>query len=202
MDRMNIGIIGAGNVGGTLGKKWALAGHAVRFGVRKPQESHFDGLRESGAVGTISEAADFGEVVVLALPASAVVDFTRQYAHQLENKLIVDTTNDMSRAEMSNLALLAEKVPTARLARAFNSLGWENLVEPEIGGVQVDHFFCAQPAARAMTERLIDDVGLRPIYIGDIDLAPALDGMTRIWVTLAIRQGYGRRLAFKLLKES
>jgi hypothetical protein len=107
----------------------------------------------------------------------------------------------MSKAEMGNLALLAEKVPTARLARAFNSLGWENFAAPEIGGVQVDHFFCAQPAARAMVERLIEEVGLRPIYIGDIDLAPALDGITRIWVALAIRQGYGRRIAFKMLRE-
>jgi hypothetical protein len=85
MNRMNIGIIGAGNIGGTLGKKWALAGHTVRLGVRKPQESHFEGLLESAAVGTIAEAVDFGKVVVLALPASEVADFARQFAHLLAN---------------------------------------------------------------------------------------------------------------------
>ncbi len=52
-----------------------------------------------------------------------------------------------------------------------------------------------------MTDQLIADIGLRPIYIGDLDLAAVLDGMTRMWFALALAQGRGRRIAFKLLEE-
>jgi hypothetical protein len=198
---MKIGIIGAGNIGGTLGQKWAKAGHSILFGVRNPRAAKFEHLRESGEVVPVVDAAGIGETVVLALPASGVADFIQQHAQRLANKLIIDTTNDMSKTEMSNLELLAEMVPTARLVRAFNALGWENFASPEIGNIQIDLIFCAQPAAREESERLISDIGLHPLYIGDLDMAPALDGMTRIWVALAFRQGYGRRIAFKVLKE-
>ena len=76
-----------------------------------------------------------------------------------------------------------------------------HFANPQIGGVQIDLFFCAQPAARAITEMLIGDIGLRPVYIGDIDSGSVLDGLTRLWFSLVFGQNLGRRLAFKLLVE-
>ena len=198
---MKIGIIGAGKLGGTLGKKWASTGHEIRFDVRNPQDSKFDELRGFGAVGAVGEAVAFGEVVVLALPGSGVADFAAEHAGALAGKIIIDATNNPRSAEMNSLTMLAHKAPSARLVRAFNTLGWENFSRPEIGGVQVDLFFCGHPSARADVEKLIADIGLRPVYIGDIDVSAALDGMTRLWFALAFGQGYGRRTAFKLLTE-
>lgn len=199
---MKIGIIGAGHIGGTLGRAWDAAGHDVRFGVRNADDDKFDDLRRTGVVGTVAEAVAFGEVVLLALPGAAVGAFASEHADALAGKVIVDATNYVGRAEMSSLPLLAERIPGARLVRAFSTLGWENFAEPQIGGVQVDLFFCASPGARAMAEELIADAGLCPVYVGDVDVAPALDGLTRIWFSLAFGQGYGRRIAFKLLVES
>jgi len=82
---------------------------------------------------------------------------------------------------------------------SFNTLGWENFAEPEIAGTQIDLFFCSAPSARLAAERLISDVGMRPVYIGDIDTVATLDSMTRLWFALAIDQGYGRRTAFRML---
>ena len=91
--------------------------------------------------------------------------------------------------------------PAARLIRTFNSLGWENFADPEIGGEQIDLFYCGDPAARAVTEQLIADVGLRPVYLGGVETATALDGMTRVWFILVFGQNKGRHIAFKMLSE-
>lgn len=198
---MKIGIIGAGKIGGTLGRKWAAAGHQITFGVRDPASPKFEGLRDIGKTRGISEAAVFGEVVVLALPGTAVHEFAATHADALSGKLIIDTTNNVRGAQMNLLDELAEMIPGARLVRAFSTLGWENFADPQIGGERIDLFFCGDPAARSTAEQLIVDVGLRPVYIGDIDQAAALDGMTRVWFALVLGQSYGRRSAFKLLSE-
>jgi predicted dinucleotide-binding enzyme len=199
---MQIGIIGAGNIGGTLGQKWAAAGHTVSYGVRTPEDAKFDGLRVSGSVVSTAEAATTGEVIVLALPGAAVADFAAEHAAALAGKIIIDATNNVGSAEMNSLAVLAKEIPSAQLVRAFSTLGWENFADPQINGEQVDLFYCGAPAARETCEELITDVGLRPVYIGDVEAAAALDGMTRVWFALAFRQNQGRRLAFKLLRSA
>jgi predicted dinucleotide-binding enzyme len=198
---MKIGIVGAGNIGSTLGKKWFAAGHRIRFGVRNPGDSKYAALRDLGEVVEVGEAVAFGEVILLAVPGSAVPSLAAAHATHLAGKTILDATNNPRSPEMNNLGILAEKAPTARLARAFNTLGWENFATPEIDSVQIDLFFCANPAARLSTESLILDVGLRPVYIGGLDKAAALDGMTRVWFALIFNQGYSRHTAFKLLEE-
>ena len=199
---MKIGIIGAGNIGSTLGKKWAAAGHEIHYGVREPQDSRYKDLQETGEVDTIGKAVNFGDVVVLALPGSAIVDFVSAQVETLAGKIIIDTTNNPRSTKMNNITFLADKIPTASLIRAFSTLGWENFEQTEIGGVQLDLFYCCHPAARDVAEHLIKDLGLHPVCIGDLETAEALDGMTRVWFALVFGQGYGRRIAFKLLVES
>jgi hypothetical protein len=198
---MKIAIIGAGNIGGTLGRKWAAAGHTVQFGVRNPEDGKFEPLRSVGQVGRVVQAVSFGEVVLLALPGAAAADFVTGYAQALQGKIVIDATNNVRSSEMNALGLLAEAAPGALRVRAFSTLGWENFANPHIGGEQIDLFFCSDPAARSTAEQLIADVGLKPVYIGDIQQAASLDGMTRLWFALVFGQGYGRRTAFKLLTE-
>ena len=172
---MKIGVIGAGNIGGVLGKKWAAAGHTVTFGVRNPADTKFDTLHSAGTVSSIEEAVKSGEVIVLTLPGAAVADFAETHGAALASKILIDTTNNVRSPELNNLVVLAAKTPKAHLARAFSTLGWENFANPQINGEQIDLFFCAQPAARDIVEALISAIGLRPVYLGDVDLAPALD---------------------------
>ena len=72
---MNIGIIGAGNVGGALGQSWARAGHKIKFGVRNPGDpkhrARLDACGPNAGTGTNAEAAAFGDVIVLATPWEA-----------------------------------------------------------------------------------------------------------------------------------
>src|SRR4051812_48763361 len=95
---MQIGIIGAGNVGGALGTAWARKGHHVRFGVRHPAGPEMTALlKEIGpaaAAGSPSEAAHFGEAVVFATPWPATREAI-QSAGDLDEKVLLDCTNPL-----------------------------------------------------------------------------------------------------------
>jgi predicted dinucleotide-binding enzyme len=198
---MNITIIGAGNIGSSLGKKWAQAGHSLTFGVRNPGDSKFDELRPIGQVISIPESLISAEVVLLSLPGASVAEFAAQHGANLAGKIIIDATNNVRSPEMNNLAVLREKAPEARFVRAFSTLGWENFVNPQFGDQAADLFYCAQADARAAAEQLISEIGLRPVSLGELEAAPLVDSMTRLWFALVFGLGHGRRLAFKLLEE-
>lgn len=57
--------------------------------------------------------------------------------------------------------------PTIRYARAFNTLGGENLADPVFAGGRADMFFSAPELDRPVVETIIDGVGLRPVYVGE-----------------------------------
>src|SRR3954453_3499890 len=92
---LNVAVVGAGNIGATLGRAFARAGHKVTFGVRDPAEKSAAAVAaDSGAqVATVAQALGGAEVVVLALPGNVVEPFLRQHAAALESLLIVDAVN-------------------------------------------------------------------------------------------------------------
>ena len=87
---MEIGIIGAGNVGGTLGRRWAQAGHAVVFGVRDPHDEKVRTLLASAGAnaraGRVAEATAASAVVVLTVPWEAAHDAVRSAGDLAGNK--------------------------------------------------------------------------------------------------------------------
>jgi predicted dinucleotide-binding enzyme len=197
---MKISIIGAGNIGGTLGRKWADANHTITFGVRNPADPKHTNLSTIGAVTSIAEALADTEIILLALPGSAVADLAAQYSAQLAGKIVIDATNNPRSPVMNNFETLQSAAPDAVLIRAFSTLGWENFANPQLGGQQIDLFYCGAEAARPVAEQLIKEIGLRPVYLGGLEAVPAVDGMTRAWFALAFGQGKGRQIAFKLLE--
>jgi predicted dinucleotide-binding enzyme len=88
--------------------------------------------------------------------------------------------------------------PNVRYARAFNTLGGENMADPMFADGPADMFFSAPSADRATTESVIQGVGLRPIYVGE-DQEALIDALFQLWIALAITQGRGRRLALRLI---
>ena len=204
---MKIAVIGAGNIGGTLGKKWADTGNQVYFGVRDPAGSRVQAiLREISGIAlavSIDEALVEGGVVLLAIPGRVAEETIRAHAAGLKGKTIIDATNKIGEPQMNCLPFLAEVAPSAALFRAFNNLGWENFVDPTFGGEQADLFFCGVDGQeRATVEILIAEVGLRPIYCGGLEQAPVIDNLTSLWIDLTRRLGKGRHLALKLLTDA
>ena len=97
MKALRIAVLGAGNIGGTLGRKWAAAGHNILFGVNNPDSERAQALRaELGTKVTIGSAADAlvdSDVVVMALPGKVMDEAITKHAAQLDGKIIIDTAN-------------------------------------------------------------------------------------------------------------
>jgi hypothetical protein len=200
---MNIAILGTGNVGGTLGKKWTAAGHAVVFGVRDPNSAKSQALLESfpaARLDAIPNALANADVVLLAVPWGAVPEVVQANAGALAGRIVIDATNNFGGPVVNNVQAIAAAVPTVSLFRAFNSLGWEVFDQPQFGATQVDMFYCGPEGdARAAVEQLIQDVGLRAIWLGGLEMVSTVDALGTLWVTLAFRRGWGRGAALKLL---
>ncbi len=189
---MKIATIGAGNIGATLGDTWTKAGHHVVYGLRDPSK------RKDAK--PIEHALAGAEVVLLALPGSATVEFVREHASGLEGKTIIDATNDFRAAKFNSWPELTAAVPAAQFYRAFNTLGWDVFANPVVGGVHADHFFCGPDGGgREVIEQLVRDAGLRPIWVGGVDQVDTIDGLLRMWMVLSRTRG--RRIAFKLISD-
>jgi predicted dinucleotide-binding enzyme len=199
---MKIAVLGAKIIGSTLARKWAQAGHDVMFGVRTVDNPETQALaQELGAtVGAVGDAVAFGEVIVFAIPGQAMSETIQAHAAALQGKIVIDAANRMGGGTMNSAAEFAAHAPGAQVYRAFNSLGWENFENPMFGDLQADLFYCGPAGAgQAAVERLIRDVGLRPVRVGDISQVGLVDTIGSLWFALAFGQGMGRHLAFKVL---
>ena len=202
---MKICILGSGNIGSTIGKKWAHAGHEIVFGVRDPQEKHEQAPVEFADLAveyrSVGEAIQGAELVLFAVPHAAVEAIVEEHGSELGGKILIDATNDFSKQEMSNVPVLQTLSPQPKIVRAFNNLGWENFEDPTFDGQQADLFYCCVEQAGVISriEDLIRQVGLRPVRVGDLDQLPVVNAVTRLWFSLVSARGKGRRLAFKML---
>jgi len=197
---MKIAIIGAGNIGGTLGKKWAEAGNEVRFGVRNPADEKHAALHSSGKVVPVPEALSSADVVLVAIPGAAVGEFVAEHGAALNGKIVIDAANNPRNPVWNNFEKF-QNVAGISLVRAFSTLGWENFANPEMHGTAIDLFYCGAASARDSMDTLISKIGLRPVYVGDVDAVQIVDGMTHLWFALAFGQGKGRRISFKMLED-
>lgn len=196
---MRIAVIGTGNIGGTLGRAWARAGHEVTFGSRHPTAGDVAG-DTAAAVAGIPDALAGADVVLLALPARSVGDLLAGHATALDGKLVIDATNQIGAPDVNAAKQIAAAAPGARYVRAFNTLGWENFADPLFDGVPADLFYSAPPADEAAVAQLISDVGLRPAYLGE-GKQDVVDGVLPLWISLVQARGGNRRLAFRLLTD-
>ncbi len=191
---MDITIIGTGFMGTTLGRALALAGHHVTFGSRQPGDDNV--AVPYATVVSLEEAVSRADVIILAVPGAAVADIAAALESGLAGKLVIDATNRMGEAVSNARAALPSSV---RYARAFNTLGGENVADPVFADGRADMFFSAPEGDRAMVETVIEGVGLCPVYVGE-DQEAIIDALFQLWIALAVKQGRGRRLALRLLE--
>jgi predicted dinucleotide-binding enzyme len=194
---IKVAVIGTGNIGGTLGRAIARAGHDVSFGTRRPIESGEAAGDTAARVTDVPTALASTDVVLLAVPAGAVDAFIGENSAALRDKLIIDATNRIGGDGSAN-AHAALSVVTSRYARAFNTLGWENFEDPHFGNVVADLFYSAPETDKETLETLISAVGLRPQYLGD-GQQEVVDGLLRVWFALVVGQKRPRRLALRVL---
>ena len=208
---MKISILGAGNVGGTLGRAWASKGHDVFFGVPRPGDAKTQELLKSigpkARAGTVAEAGA-GDVLVLATPWPATKDAV-QAAGNLAGKVVVDCTNPL-KEDFSGLALgfttsgaeqVAEWAKGAKVYKAFNQVGFNIMGNPAFGSQRAVMFVCGDDDAHKPTVlRLASEIGFEAIDAGKLAIARLLEPYGMLWIHLALARGFGRDFAFGLLR--
>lgn len=188
---MRIAVIGTGNIGGTLGRRWLAVGHEVVYGGRQA-----GGQGPGGApVLAAGDALAGADVVVLAVPGPAVADVLAPHGAALDGRVVIDATNNIGAAEVNGHAAVAATAPGAHYARAFNTLGWENFAEPPPGAVL---FYAADVGARPAAEELITAVGLDPVLLGDSSAVGVVDALLPLWFALVRQHGGNRRIALRV----
>ncbi len=209
---MKIGIIGSGNVGSALGKRWAAAGHDIKFGVRNTAKPELVALLQNigarASAGSVAEAASFGEVIVLTTPWNGTQTAIESAGH-LAGKIVVDCTNPL-KADLSGLSVgldtsgaeqVAQWAKGARVVKCFNSTGAENMTNPKFGSDRTVMFLAGDDeAAKGMVSKLGEDLGFEMVDAGRLEIARLLEPVAMLWVHLAFRRGFGRDFAFKLLR--
>lgn len=202
MANLRIAVLGVGNIGGSLGRRWIAAGHRVTFGVANPETSAkaqalTTELGEKAAITTVAQAIVDADVVVFAIPGKAMDETITANAEALAGKLVIDVANRVGEPSFNSYATFQRLVPTAQYARAFNTVGWENFVDATFSGGKADMFYVSAEGSQPTVEALIGDVGYRPVRLGAGDQADLVDALLRLWFTLS--RTYGRRLAFKMM---
>ena len=208
-----IAIIGTGNVANGLGPQFARLGHTIVYGSRDPSRDEVKDLVESTGNGASAappaEAAAGANIVVLAVPGGAIEAVTKSLG-DLAGKIIIDPTNPLRRredglfemgVETSNAELIQGWAPDAFVVKAFNTLNWRTMADPDSAGGPVSIPLVGDNAeAKTAVASLVEGIGLEPIDVGPIRHAHIVEGMLILW--LNNQYVTGQPFDFHLRKEN
>jgi len=197
---MRIAILGAGNVGGALGTALSAVGHEVVFGVRDPESARTQAAlaAANGTTATSPEAAVVGaDVIAFALRWEAVPGIVERLP-ALDGRIVIDAMNrfggDASRSTTQDLGDL---LPGARLAKAFNTIGFENLASARTRQMPAAMFVAGDdPDAKRIALYLARELGFEACDAGPLANTKPLEEMVKVW--LALSQQYGRGVGFSI----
>jgi 8-hydroxy-5-deazaflavin:NADPH oxidoreductase len=104
-NKLKIGVIGSGHIGGTIGGLWVKAGHSVLFSSRHPEELKplTDSLGPLAKAGTVGDALDFGDVILVAVPYKAIPELAKDYGPKFAGKIVIDPANAVARRDGEDL---------------------------------------------------------------------------------------------------
>lgn len=179
---MKIGIIGSGNIGGTLGKHWAKVGHQVMFSSRHPEELQEMANKVGANVGNTQQTAEEADVILLAIPYGKVPEVAQQIG-SLDNKILIDAGNPYPQRDgdiaqkvidddsQTATGYIASLFPKAKTVKAFNSIYFkvleeqafqsgENRIAVQIAG--------DDDSAKETLKKLIEEIGFAPQDIGSL----------------------------------
>lgn len=203
---MTISIIGAGNVGMALASNLIGKGESVFFGVPEPAKyaAGVQALGSRAQVGTVAQAVAASDLVILAVPYGAAQQVAESVA-DWNGRVLVDATNPLAPA-LAGLALgtttsgaeqVAARARGARVVKAFNTTGAENMADPRYPGGAVFMPVAGDDAdARGRVLALATRLGFDAVDVGPLAAARFLEPFAMTWIHLAIKRGMGRDFAF------
>jgi len=190
-----IAVIGTGSVARALGPEFAALDHKIIYGSRDPTR---DSVKElvartghGASVTTPTEAASAASIIVLAVPGEAIEPVIKGLG-DLSGKIIIDPTNAIGEDEdgffkimvsTSNAELIQGWAPDAYVVKAFNTLNWRTMVDPDSAGGPVSIPLVGDSMeAKATVAALVTGIGLDPIDLGPVRYARYVEGMLIVWI--------------------
>jgi 8-hydroxy-5-deazaflavin:NADPH oxidoreductase len=180
--KLRIGVVGSGNIGGTIGGLWVKSGHPVLFSSRHPEELKdlVGGLGELAQAGMVERAIAFGDVVFVAVPYKALPQLGKDYGEALKGKIVLDACNSTvardgveltDEVNKNGIGVTSQKyLPGTRLVRAFNSMNYKifereaNRPDPKLAiPIAGDDAEAVQVASG-----LVRDAGFDPVVVGKL----------------------------------
>jgi 8-hydroxy-5-deazaflavin:NADPH oxidoreductase len=209
---MKIGVIGAGNIGGALAKRLVMAGHRVMLSyTREADKLDAMAKRFGASAGTPAEAVAFGEVIVMAMPWSAIEDALTAIGARsgaLDGKIVWDCTNPL-KADFSGLALgtttsggefIAEQARGARVVKAIPAFAeLLHSDDPTLAGTPASSFVCSDDdEAKAVVGALLQALPVQLVDAGPLGNARFVEPACFLLVRLAYGLGLGPRIGLSL----
>lgn len=192
---MKVAIIGTGNVGRALTGSFTRAGHVVTLAAAHPEHAE-EAARELGATAAESsaDAVANADLVVLAVPATALNSVANEIGDDLAGKVVIDVSNrptpDPAGAGTSIAEELQDRLPDSRVVKAFNTLFASRQADPVVAGVPADGFVAADdPKAKTTVLDTLEGLGFRPVDAGPLAAARTLEGMA--WLNISRNMARG-----------
>ena len=197
-----IAMIGTGDVGGALGPEFAALGHSVIYGSRNPDSEKVvalvgrtgHGAKAAKPVDAVAQA----EIVVLAVPGMLVEEIVTGLG-DLAGKIIIDPTNPLARRDDGKLGIMTDRsnaeiiqaaAPGAYVVKAFNTLGWRTMVDPESTGGPVSIPLVGDSnEAKSKVAEIVAAMGLEPIDVGPLRNARHVEGLSVLLLNNALGGG-------------
>jgi predicted dinucleotide-binding enzyme len=204
-----IGIVGSGNIGGTLGILLGKAGYEIFYSSRHP-ETLKNLVKTTGPkarAGKIAEAIAFGDVIVLSLPMKAFTELDSETKQALKGKIVIDTSNpyperdgviaEEARREPGGTgSFVARLLPGARIVRAFNTVYFEDLkkrINSQGETIGIPIASDDEEGLKAAVE-LAADAGFDPVVVGGLSKSKMFDVGTAVYATSASARGIKQKL--------
>ena len=191
---MKIGIVGAGRIGGNLASLWAKQRHEVMLSYsREPEnlEQRSSAIGALASVGSVREAAEFGDAVLFSVPWSRIDEVLEEIGPDaLDGKVLIDTTNQFGPDGLVDLPdgktaaqVNAERMPSGvHYVKAFNTLtaGFQGAAAGRSGDERVAMFFCGDDdEAKQTVKTLIRDIGFAQVDAGGLADAAVMEAPRR-----------------------
>lgn len=200
---MKIGIIGSGEVAQSLGAGLAAAGHDVMLGTRTPDKKEMNAwkkkVKKHGSVGNTTEAANFGEIIILAIAWHASEDVLAQIRPELPGKVVIDVTNPLVFSDdgpptlsvgftSSGGEIVQQSLPDSHVVKTLNIISHAHMVQPEYKEGVPTMFYCGNnDSAKKEAYGILTDLGWKDIIdLGDITKSRLLEQLCMLWVEYGV----------------
>jgi len=195
---MNVGVIGSGGVGKVLAEGFLKHGFGVTIGSRTAGKLADWAAQHPGThTGTFAEAAEFGEVVVLAVKGHVAAEALRLAGVvNLKGKPVLDACNPIdesgppvngvlklyTRMDESLMEQLQREFADAKFVKAFNSVGAALMVDPQLKGGKPTMFICGNDdGAKQTATGILDEFGWETADVGKVESARAIEPLCMLW---------------------